>query len=282
MSTINKRKNARQSSSADVCQSRKNPRTAGVKKGARRMADVSPELKAELERGTAQTATLVEGLSIDFAVLLQTVFPDAGDAVHTAMDSAAREGIIRRMVLAGTLLWSRYGMEGVARCRLHTSDTVRGWGCFMLGAQSMPLAKRLDAIRPFADDPHFGVREWAWLAVRPHLAAELGASIMALSEWTQSSSAYIRRFACESLRPRGVWCAHINALKQAPEQALPVLEPLAADPVVYVQDSVANWLNDAAKHQPDWVKAVCVRWQAQYPEGAATRRICTRALRSLK
>jgi len=88
----------------------------------------------------------------------------------------------------------------------------------------MTLAERLAAIRPLADDSHFGVREWAWIAVRPHLAADLDQAIALLAaEWTSDRSERIRRFASESIRPRGVWCAHLSVLKKEPERALPVL-----------------------------------------------------------
>jgi 3-methyladenine DNA glycosylase AlkC len=118
------------------------------------------------------------------------------------------------------------------------------------------------------------------LSLRPHLAAELETSIDLLSAWTHDPSERIRRFACEALRPRGVWCAHLKTFKITPELCLPVLDPLKADPAIYVQDSVANWLNDASKDQPDWVANLCQRWMRE-TTSAETARICKRALRTI-
>lgn len=118
------------------------------------------------------------------------------------------------------------------------------------------------------------------MAVRPHLAPGLPTATAHLMPGTQAPSERIRRVACEVLRPRGVWCTHIAALKKSPEQALPLLSAPHADPTAYVQDSVANWLNDAAKDQPDWVRATCAQWLKHAPTGA-TRGICQRALRNL-
>lgn len=256
-------------------------RTAAPRKGASRQADMAPDLRAALSRGELPSATLSEVLAVDQACLLRNVFPALWPQLGDAVQAACTRGIAERMRTIGSLLQREIGAEGWALCSTHTSDTVRGWACFMLGApDGMPLAQRLDAIRPLADDAHFGVREWAWLAVRPHVAVALDPAIAALAGWTGAPSERLRRFASEVLRPRGVWCAHLAPLKHQPERALPVLTPLRADPSAYVQHSVGNWLNDAGKDQPDWVRTLCREWLAQSP-AAATQRICARALRHL-
>ncbi len=252
-----------------------------TRKGAGRVADVPPEVLRALENGTVETRTLAEGLAIDFGRLLRAVAPDLPETKAALLDALAGAGVTRRMASAAAILLDHWGPDAVARLAGHRSDTVRGWAAYALAAlPDENLARRLDCVRPLADDPHFGVREWAWLAVRPHLAADPEASIALLRPWTASGAANLRRFAVEALRPRGVWSTHIGLFKERPEAGLPLLEPLRADHERYVQDSVANWLNDAAKSRPDWVRALCRRWRAESP-GAATERICLRAQRSL-
>ena len=243
------------------------------------IADIAPARLALLNGGAVASATLTEGLAIDFAVLLAAAVPTIGAARLERMRALAAAGITKRMALAAQLLLD--AKADLAPLQAHASDTVRGWACFAIAAQpGLDLAAQLAAMRPLADDLHFGVREWAWLALRPQLAAQLGPAIAQLAPWTGEPSERLRRFACEALRPRGVWCAHIGQLKQQPELALPLLQPLRADPAVYVQDSVANWLNDAAKSEPHWVRSLCAQWLAE-SGNAATARICKRAQRSL-
>ncbi len=247
----------------------------------RGVKDIAGDRLAQLNAG-AETATLTECLAIDFAALMGNVLPEIGDDALAAMKQAASVGISRRMPLAASLVAKRIGFPALEKLARHPSDTARGWACFMIGAaEEANLARRLAAIRPYADDPHFGVREWAWMAVRPRLAAELEKAIGLLAaDWATDPSERVRRFASEAIRPRGVWCAHIAALRQHPELALTVIEPLRADPAKYVQDSIGNWLNDAGKDRPDWVQALCARWSTESPT-PATARICRRALRSL-
>jgi 3-methyladenine DNA glycosylase AlkC len=246
---------------------------------SRGVADIAPARLSLLNGGSVASATLTEGLAIDFAQLLAAAVPDIGAARLDRMRAQAAAGITKRMALAAQLLLD--GQADLALLQAHPSDTVRSWACFAIAAQAgLTLPQQLAAMRPLADDGHFGVREWAWLALRPWLVAHLLDAIALLAPWTADPSERVRRFACEALRPRGVWCAHIAQLKEAPQLALPLLQPLRADPAVYVQDSVANWLNDASKSQPDWVRSLCAQW-LQESDNAATRRICKRAQRSL-
>lgn len=245
------------------------------------VGDVGPDRLAGLNAGVIEAATLTECLAVDFAAVMRAALPEVGGEAAAIMEAESETGILKRMVTASRLIRDRLGEAFFERLKEHPSDTVRGWACFMIGAaDAMPIAERLAAIRPLADDHHFGVREWSWMALRPHIAADLETSIEQLAGWTAAPSERLRRFASEAIRPRGVWCAHIGALKQHPHRALPVLEPLRADPAPYVQDSAGNWLNDAAKDRPDWVQALCARWISESPT-PATSRICKRALRSI-
>ncbi|KMO44057.1 DNA alkylation repair protein [Methylobacterium tarhaniae] len=236
--------------------------------------------RAAIDAGLIGTCNLAEILAVDFGSLLRHVVPadtglDDGDVLRLGA-----LGISARMTAVGQILLERLGPQAIGPLGRHPSDTVRGWACFMIGAQDKPLSDQLAAIRRFADDEHFGVREWAWLAVRPAIAARIHEAITLLAKWTADPSDRVRRFASEATRPRGVWCSHIASLKSDPSSGRRVLEPLRADPSAYVQDSVGNWLNDAAKSRPTWVRGLVAEWCEGDPL-PATRRIARRALRSI-
>lgn len=248
--------------------------------GYGRRADIPTDLQSQLNAGTIETATLAEGLAIDFVQLMYHTVPEVSDQAASRIDPS--DGITKRMAVTGELLLKHLGPERYHALASHPADTVRGWAAYMLPViPGLSLQERLELARPLADDGHFGVREWAWLALRPQIADQVQEAINCLTSWIEEGSANLRRFAVESTRPRGVWCVHIQQLKRNPALGLPLLELVKADSSRYVQDSVANWLNDAAKSQPDWVQALCDRWGSDSAT-PATNRICTRALRNLK
>lgn len=234
----------------------------------------SPERIALLSRGEIETQNLMDGLAIDFNMLLQTVF--ATDTLK--IDNTL--GITKRMSHAARVIHDQVGFGCFDMMRHHKSDTIRGIAAYLLAEQSLSLSDQLTCIHPLADDSHFGVREWAWIAIRPSVIDSLDESLLLLQPWIAHVSVFVRRFAVEITRPRGVWCGHIPRLKINPDLGMPLLDPLKSVPQKYLQDSVANWLNDASKSQPGWVQDVCERWRLE-SETPETNRICRRALRTL-
>lgn len=232
------------------------------RKGAVRIADIPPALLRKLNRGEEEALTLAECLAVDFSLLMKSAFPEAHPKTIRKMKAAVEEGWVGRTRLAGKILLDDLGPEILPQMFSHKSDQVRGWGASLITAlDNVSLKKRLSSVRPLADDPNPGVRETAWIMLRPHVAADIDDAFDLLMPWTKSSSANIRRYACEITRPRGVWCAHIPLLRQKPELGLPLLESLKADSSRYVQNSVANWLNDASKDRPEWVMRITRCWE---------------------
>jgi 3-methyladenine DNA glycosylase AlkC len=240
-----------------------------VRKGARTVATIDEKILRQLEAGEIETANLTEGLGIDMNKLLRIAAPSLK---KVAVDLEL--GIVLRMAQAGALLRDA-GLD----LAQHPSDTVRGWAAFAVGQnESISPSARLSAIKAFAADSHFGVREWAWMAVRAIIVNDPKLAIKTLKPWTVDKDANVRRFASEATRPRGVWAASIPLLRQQPELALPILNALRHDAEKYVEDSVANWLNDAAKDQPAWVSDLVAKWA----NDGVSERLITRAKRSLK
>ncbi|WP_127081641.1 DNA alkylation repair protein [Dulcicalothrix desertica] len=258
----------------------KNKQQSPSTKKTNRPNEVPVEILEQLNSGIRESANLAEMLAIDFATLISYVIPEISNDANKYFKSS--DGITKRMLIAGELLSKNLGATNLDSIAKHPADTVRSWAAYAIASiPDITLSERLNLIQPLADDNHFNVREWAWLALRPHITVNIQNAIELMAPWVEESSPNIRRFAIESTRPRGVWCPHIQELKKNPQIGLPLLEPVKADTSRYVQDSVGNWLNDAAKQQPDWVLSICKRWQVE-SNTKQTTRICSRALRNLK
>jgi 3-methyladenine DNA glycosylase AlkC len=253
------------------------------RKGAVRAADIPKAVLEGLNAGTLESVNLTEWLAVDSQKLLEAVLPSlkiksAKSIVESAQEVASLGVMQRTEKIAALLEAASVSLEPIAS---HRSDAVRCWAAYIAVTRAKNLKAKFEAIKPFAADSHFGVREIAWMAWRPNLIADLEPGLKLLAAWTKSDDANVRRFASEASRPRGVWCAHIQTLKDKPELAIQILEPLRSDDAKYVQASVANWLNDASKTRADWVEETCARWLLESPS-KETKWIVNRALRSLR
>ncbi|WP_249281192.1 DNA alkylation repair protein [Paenibacillus sp. 7516] len=264
-----------------------------LRKGARKAADIPEHVRNLLQSGQIESVNLTEWLAVDHILLFQQITQD-WEMIEDTLEiiqqlQQLNEQRIMKLIPAIALAWlalmehkdTEYRTQLFYSIAQHHSDSVRCWAAYMIGMNSqLSLNEKLDRIRPFAADPHFGVREIAWMAVREPIIIELPIALKHLLPWTADPDPRIRRFAIESIRPHGVWAKHIQVLKENPALALPLLELVKSDQDKYVQDSVSNWLNDASKSNPDWVRQVCSTW-LQMSDTKATRRITTRAQRSL-
>jgi 3-methyladenine DNA glycosylase AlkC len=260
------------------------------RKGAFRIALIPPEVLEALNDGLLETVNLNEFMALELPRLARRVASHVGldPASERLVDTCAMLPAFKPMQRHGHIARALYDLtaqhperDAVAhRLATHPSDVARCWATQWIPLSGLALAEQLEAARRFAADPHFGVREMAWMGVREATIGALDQALQLLQPWTSDPDPNMRRFASELTRPRGVWCAQIERLKAEPWLALPLLESLRSDASRYVQNSVANWLNDASRTQPAWVEQTCLRWQAE-SDTPETRYIARRALRTI-
>ncbi|AZA77935.1 DNA alkylation repair protein [Chryseobacterium sp. G0186] len=261
------------------------------RKGARSIKDIPSDILMQLNRGEIETANLTEWLAVDQRILLQNLLHQNGwgeylNPILEKVDQLKKQTVntINEAIGLGILdlVLINNDKEFLLKISTHQADLVRCWAAYTIGGNtSLTLNEKLKKIQHFASDHHFGVREICWMTVRPDISNNLAESISILSEWTTHTDENIRRFASESTRPRGVWCEHIQELKENPGLGLEILEPLKSDSSKYVQDSVGNWLNDASKSQPEFVVEICDEWLRE-SNTKETRCIVKKALRTIQ
>lgn len=261
------------------------------RKGSITTSGVPVAVQKLLNQGLIETVNLVEWLIVDQEFLSRNLFHDFGwsfllDPLRKEFALLTTKTAPKKLELIGRVL-SHFSADKTIfndaynKLKDHRSDVVRSWACMMNGQRAeLSLGEKLNRIRPLAADKNPNVRESAWLALRPPIANELPEALRLLVMFSKNKDANIRRFASEATRPRGVWCNHIAELKENPEIGLPILEPLKSDSSKYVRDSVGNWLNDASKTKPDWVRELCCNWEKASPT-LETAYIVRRALRTL-
>jgi 3-methyladenine DNA glycosylase AlkC len=260
------------------------------RKGARSTKDIPTNILQQLNAGQIETVNLVEWLAVDQRLLLENLLKqnkrtDYLKPILTKIDQLKKQTVNTINEAIGTELFELTTQnkdgEFLAIMANHNADLIRCWATYTIGKNNnLNINETLKRIQPFSADKHFGVREICWMAIRPKISQNLTESIKILTKWTTNSDENIRRFTTEATRPRGVWCEHIEDLKQNPELALSILEPLKSDQAKYVQDSVGNWLNDASKTQSNFVTELCRRWQKE-SNTKETKYITKKALRTL-
>ncbi len=283
-----------------------------IKKTRASLKNVDDATRQALVRGEHASKHLMEFLSVDpivcFDHFLQHHIPkhhlcaqqqQYWQNIQATMASSKTVSTFKKYPLLGQVAyrllclaepsshWSMLVQLPLYQALSHAhSDILRNiaaWCVVMDDEKDASFADKLARTLPFAADAHFNVREMAWLALRHHFALDVQRNIATLHSLAFYPDANIRRFVSELTRPRGVWCAHIPLLRQAPWHGLVLLEPLKNDDARYVQNSVANWLNDAAKDHPDWVLQLTDAWLQQSPSPTpAMTYIIKRARRSIK
>ena len=260
------------------------------RKGAKSIKDIPKDILKQLNRGEIETANLVEFLAIDRRILLENLLTQCNrknylQPILGKIDKLEKQTINTISETIGTGLLEQATIhkdnDFLQKISMHQSDLVRCWATFTIGKNTkLNIKQMLHKIKPFAADNHFNTREEAWVAIRKTIIQNLHESIEILSIWAKDKDKNIRRFASEATRPRGVWCEHINELKQNPKLALSILEPLKSDEAKYVRDSVGNWLNDASKTQPEFVIKLCKRWEKE-SDTKETKYVIKKALRTI-
>jgi 3-methyladenine DNA glycosylase AlkC len=258
-----------------------------ARKPARRIAEIPVDVLEHLSIGVMESKNLVEWLAVKRLVLLETISHDYGlgfddktrKAVHKEAGdlSALKQSqwiaqYLQDKVTVGDQIWKQLAS--------HTSDIVREWSALLVGLSDLSFPKKLAWIKPLADDENAGLREVAWIALRTDVIASPQSCIQSLVPWTGSRRERLRRYASEITRPCGVWAPHVPRLKDHPELAVDLLQPLNSDESKYVRDSVGNWLNDASKTRPDWVRELVAKWSRE-SDSKNTEHIARRALRTI-
>lgn len=241
---------------------------------------VAPDVLSRLNRGRRETANLDEIMAVDFGKLMAAAFPHLRNVAVPQLIKVHHQEVTQRMAMAAHLLL-RAGEDFRAVAK-HESDIVRGWACYMIAFEpDIVMEEQLLRMTPLIEDDHFGVREWAWLAMKPVVTMQLEKAIGLLSFTAKEKSRRMRRFSIEVTRPIGVWCKPIRALRDSPELGMPILEPNRAEPDKGVRESLVKWLLDAAVDNPKWLRKLCERWLRELPDDQVLQANVQRALKEL-
>lgn len=145
-------------------------------------------------------------------------------------------------------------------------EQFSGWMLWPVSEAAVTLALQSDGLAEFDDAlqllAELTPRLTGEFAIRRLLEADLDRSLAVIRTWTDHPDEDVRRLASEGTRPYLPWAVRVPELIRRPEATLPILDALYRDPHDFVRRSVANHLNDIARHAPDTVIATAAGWVA--------------------
>jgi len=97
-------------------------------------------------------------------------------------------------------------------------------------------------------------------AIRPFLESFTDKALQQMLIWSTNENKHVRRLASEGVRPRLPWAKKLQIFVDNPKLITPILENLKDDSSKYVQNSVANCLNDILKDNEDFTKIIIESW----------------------
>ncbi|WP_336713763.1 DNA alkylation repair protein [Arthrobacter sp. USHLN218] len=158
-----------------------------------------------------------------------------------------------------------------------------GWAIWPVSEAAVTLALRDGSTQSFDDAlallAELTPRLTSEFAIRRLLIGDLDRSLAIIADWTRHPDPHVRRLASEGTRPYLPWAVRVPEIIARPAATLPLLDALHGDESDDVRRSVANHLNDVARHAPDEVVAAAGRWSAD--PGAHTAWVVRHGLRTL-
>jgi 3-methyladenine DNA glycosylase AlkC len=208
---------------------------------------------------------------------------------HLARTGGQLDGLSLRQrtdLLSGALLADLpqdYPTAAAAFRRALAGPDFTGWMIWPVSETAVTLALAAPAAAAFADClallADLTPRLTGEFAIRRLLAADLDRALDVIRAWTSHPDWHVRRLASEGTRPYLPWAIRVPDLAGRPAATLPVLDALYRDPVEDVRRSVANHLNDLARHAPELAVATASGWLAA-PD-ANTPKVVRHGLRTL-
>jgi 3-methyladenine DNA glycosylase AlkC len=99
-------------------------------------------------------------------------------------------------------------------------------------------------------------------AIRPFILKYPDLCVETMTNWSMDQSFHVRRLSSEGLRPKLPWAPKLDLFVKRPAPVFKVLGNLKADPIRFVQKSVANNLNDYLKLNPEPTVKLIEKWSA--------------------